>query len=79
MAQIADKIGITPITLSQSINGNPTLSRLQEVADVLKVDIGELFDTSVKDSIYGCLWVNGKPVIVNNKEELINLVNSLNK
>ena len=77
MAVIAAKIGISPITLSQSLNGNPTLSRLKEVADILKVDIGELFDTPVKSSVYGCLYVNGKPIIVNNKEELFNLVNSL--
>ena len=77
MAQIADKIGINPITLSQSLNGNPTLSRLQEVADILGVSVGELFDIPVKESIYGCLWVNGKPQIVNNKEEIENLINGL--
>ena len=33
MTQIAEKLGIHPITLSQSLNGNPTLSRLTEVAD----------------------------------------------
>ena len=32
MTQIAEKLGINPITLSQSLNGNTTLSRLTEVA-----------------------------------------------
>ena len=70
MKEIAEKIGINPITLTQSLNGNPTLSRLQEVADILGVDVGELFEQPIKESIYGCLWVNGKPVIVNSKEEI---------
>lgn len=70
MADIASKIGIHPITLSQSLNGNPTLSRLQEVADALGVDVAELFAHPVKDSMYGCIYVNGTPVIVNNREEI---------
>lgn len=74
MAEIAAKIGINPITLSQSLNGNPTLSRLQEVADVLGVDVGELFGQSIRDDIYGCLYIHGKPVIVNSKEEILKLL-----
>ncbi len=69
MAEIAAKIGINPITLSQSLNGNPTLSRLQEVADVLGVGVNELFDTKIH-SIYGCLWVNGKPYVVNTEDDV---------
>lgn len=70
MAEIASKIGITPITLSQSLNGNPTLSRLKEVADALGVDVGELFEQPVRESMYGCIYVNGSPVIVKNREEI---------
>ncbi len=70
MKEIAERIGINPITLTQSLNGNPTLSRLQEVADILGVDVSELFEQPIKESIYGCLWVNGKPVVVNRKEEI---------
>lgn len=77
MKDIADKIGINHITLSQSLNGNPTLSRLQEVADILGVDVSELFETPVKESVYGCLYVNGKPVLVNTKEDIIRVLNSI--
>ena len=74
MAEIANKIGIKPIALSQSLNGNPTLSRLQEVADILGVDVSELFESrdhqDAKKRIYGCLYINGKPVIVNNREDV---------
>ena len=40
-------------------------------------DIGELFDTPAKSSIYGCLYVNGKPIIVNSKEELETIIKEL--
>lgn len=69
MAEVAKQMGINPITLSQSLNGNPTLSRLQEVADILGVGINELFDTPTH-SICGCLWVNGKAYVVNTEDEV---------
>ena len=78
MAQIAEKLGINPITLSQSLNGNPTLSRLTEVANVLGVDVSELFvQPRGKQDIHGCIFVDGDPVIVNNKAELLGLVKAL--
>ena len=44
MADIARTIGITPINLSASLNGNPTLSRLTAVADILGVSVSDLFE-----------------------------------
>ena len=81
MAEIAEKLGINPITLSQSLNGNPTLSRLTEVANALGVDVGELFvqPRSGKEEIHGCLFIDGDPVIVNSKEELLTLTKALEK
>ena len=78
MAQIAEKLGINPITLSQSLNGNPTLSRLTEVADALGVDVSELFvQPQGKQDIHGCIFVDGDPVIVNNLQELMGLIRVL--
>ena len=79
MAQIAERLGINPITLSQSLNGNPTLSRLTEVADALGVDVGELFvqPRAAKEEIHGCLFIDGDPVIVDSKQELLDLVKTL--
>ena len=45
------------------------MSRLQEVADALGVDILDLFDRQT-NNIYGCLYVNNKPVLVNGKEDI---------
>ena len=78
MAQVAEKLGINPITLSQSLNGNPTLSRLTEVADALGVDISELFvQPRGEQVIHGCIFVDGDAVVVNSKEELLKLAQAL--
>ena len=79
MAEIANQIGIKPIALSQSLNGNPTLSRLQEVANILDVNVSELFEPKSKECIYGCLYVEGKPVIVNSREDIEKVLNNLAK
>lgn len=42
--ELASKIGITPVGLNKSINGNPTKETLEKIADCLEVDISELFD-----------------------------------
>ena len=42
-ADIAKQIGISRVNLSNSLNGNPTLSRLKEIAKVLDVPVPELF------------------------------------
>ena len=43
MNEIAEQMGINPVNLSSSLNGNPTLNRLQEVANILGVEISDLF------------------------------------
>lgn len=57
MAEIAEKIGISPINLSTSLNGNPTLKRLSEVADVLNVPVRELFRDD--DIVRGYIELDG--------------------
>ncbi len=78
LAEVAQHIGISPISLSQSLNGNPTLGRLNEVATILGVDVGELFDKdSCADDIHGCLYVNGKAVLVKSRKDIENLLGEL--
>lgn len=62
MSDIAKMIGISRVNLSNSLNGNPTLSRLKEVANILHVEVAELFKTSTKESISGYVEYNGKIV-----------------
>nr|DAT28603.1 MAG TPA: Helix-turn-helix XRE-family like protein [Caudoviricetes sp.] len=44
LKDIADRINITEVGLSKSLNGNPTIGRLEEVAKALNVDFLELFE-----------------------------------
>ena len=78
MGEIAERIGISPVNLSASINGNPTLNRLQEVADILGVDVSDLFGRTDKPKIYGYLEVNGKPCKIDSVDALRRLLTELN-
>ena len=75
MGELAERMGISPVTLSQSLNRNPTLGRLKEVANILEVDVADLF--SPRENVHGCLFVNGKAVVINSKEELFELVEKI--
>ena len=43
MQELADKLGITRITLTRNISGNPTLSTLVNIAAALGVSVLDLF------------------------------------
>lgn len=40
---LAEKLGISPPSLSQSLNGNATINLLEKIADALGVPLFELF------------------------------------
>ena len=44
MQELADKLGITRITLTRNISGNPTISTLESIATALDVELVELFE-----------------------------------
>ncbi len=43
---LAEKMNINKATLSQAINGNPTIGTLQKIADALGVPFIELFEAN---------------------------------
>lgn len=43
--ELAERLGVSKVTLSYQINGNPTLETLEKIASALGVDIVELFDS----------------------------------
>ena len=60
MSDIAKKVGISRVNLSNSLNGNPTLSRLTEVAEILGVEVSELFKpASTQKVVSGYLECDG--------------------
>jgi len=72
MQDLADMIGINRVNLSNSLNGNPTLDRLKQVADCLNVDLKNLFKETKKDGIeiFGLLKINEEVLIVDNYTSL---------
>lgn len=59
--ELADKIGLSRVGLSKAINGNPTISTLEKIADALGVPVTELFEKSNTGDIVG--FVDRKSVV----------------
>ena len=76
MGEIADKMGINPVNLSASLNGNPTLNRLQEVAAILGVEVSDLF---VQDSSYinGYIETGNNIYPVKSREQFIGIIDKV--
>lgn len=71
MADIAKQIGISRVNLSNSLNGNPTLSRLAEVAKILGVEVAELFRPATTDKqVSGYLEYGGHIVKVDSLDAI---------
>lgn len=72
---LANKLDIKPETLSRTINGNPTLKSITEIANALDVEVIELFESNQPRGIIECA---GKVHTITSLNDLKSLVNSLN-
>lgn len=84
MQDLADMIGINRVNLSNSLNGNPTLERLRQVADCLNVNLKDLFKKTQRDDIqiFGLIKINDNIHIINSLvslEQVYNEVKLLNQ
>ena len=80
MADIAKQIGISRVNLSNSLNGNPTLSRLSEVAKILDVEVSELFKPSVTSyAVSGYLEFNGRIVKVDSLDAIKRFISEMER
>lgn len=84
MQDLSDMIGINRVNLSNSLNGNPTLDRLKQVADCLNVNLKDLFKETKKDEvqIFGLIKANDNIHIVDcfaSLEQVYNEVKLLNQ
>lgn len=52
--EVAEKMGITRITLSTHINGNPSTEILLRIADAIGCDITELFSRDSLENTITC-------------------------
>lgn len=44
----SDTLGVTPSSVSTLINGNPTIDKLQEIADIIGISLAELVIDNTK-------------------------------
>lgn len=49
--EVADKMGISRVTLSTHINGNPSTEVLLRIADAIGCPVSELFEQPKKDGL----------------------------
>ncbi len=59
LQQVADIMGVNRVSLSTSINGNPTIDTLRKIATALEVDVTELF-SSKGDGFMAVVDYDGK-------------------
>lgn len=75
MKDIASRLGITPESLSASLNGNPKLSRLEEVAEILEVPVSALFEPQpLKPVLQGYVGLYGRIYTIRCLKDLRDLV-----
>ncbi len=51
ITELAEKMGVTQVTLSRTINGNPTIETLLKIANVLEVDVRELIEPTEQSNL----------------------------
>jgi len=56
---LAGILGISPVGLSQQMNGNPTIETLEKIANALRVSIADLFEQPATD-VVSCPYCGGK-------------------
>lgn len=49
--EVADRMGITTVGLSQHINGNPSVQVLERIAEAIGCEVGDFFEKSASDSL----------------------------
>ena len=76
LKDLAKQLGLTEVGLSKSINGNPTIGRLEEIANALGVPVTELFDKS-SDEVVGAVRIGKDPHVINSKDDIKKLADKL--
>ncbi|WP_406683330.1 helix-turn-helix domain-containing protein [Seonamhaeicola sp. MEBiC1930] len=64
VTSFADKIGMTQVSLSRIINGNPTVDTLEKIAKALEVEVRDLFSGKNPEENDLFIMKDGKPVSI---------------
>lgn len=54
MTDKTGKVGVSQGTVSQIINGNPTVGKLEEIARILDCDVSDFFNDSDASEVFTC-------------------------
>ena len=76
LKDLAKQLGLTEVGLSKSINGNPTIGRLEEIANALGVPVTELFDKS-SEEVVGAVRIGKDTHVINSKDDIKKLADKL--
>jgi transcriptional regulator with XRE-family HTH domain len=72
--EIAKRIGITSPALSQNIAGRASIERLKEIADILGVEIRDLFQN---DNTFGIIRHKDKTFEINSVADIENVLRKI--
>lgn len=62
--ELAEKLGVSEVTLSRASNGNTSLPLLEKIANILGIDIAELFSPSSDGNGSACCPHCGKSITI---------------
>lgn len=84
LKELASIIGVKPESLSRTLNGNPQLSSLENIAKALNVGVADLFadksencvisSSTTPNSLNSIIVYKGKPYIADNLNDLLSHV-----
>ena len=75
LAKVAKMLDVHPVNLSTTLNGNPTLSTLSRIAEVLQVEVTDLIETENKPNVRGFVKVNGEVIEITSVADLEQALN----
>lgn len=82
MYQVAERMGISPESLSRALQGNPQYSTLKSIADALGVSVRDLFiegGEPLNSVVRGTVEVNGRARHIDSLEGLYRLTAEVEK
>ena len=69
--ELSERLGADRNNLYNSLTkGNPTLQRLEAVANALSVPVWRLFTTDTKPELFGTIYYNNELFTITSREEL---------
>lgn len=76
MTKLAEMMDINPVSLSATVNGNPTVAWLQKVADLIGVEVADLIERK-EPPISGCVMVGDEMYPIRCKKDVLSLAEHL--